>query len=216
MSILRGNTFEKAGVNISTVFGKISPELKGKIPGTQNSNKFWASGISVVIHPFSPKIPAVHMNTRHIITNESWFGGGMDITPTNLKSSESKKIAKFFHSSLEKICEENKKGSYKKYKKWCDDYFYLPHRNEPRGLGGIFYDYLNSENWQEDFNFTRKVGETFINSYTKIVNNTKKKNGMKKINDSSFIEDLGILSLTYFMTGVQNLDYKPMETLMQF
>ena len=130
-----------------------------------------------------------------------WRGNGY--YTDKFKIIRVEKIAKFFHSSLEKICEENKKGSYKKYKKWCDDYFYLPHRNEPRGLGGIFYDYLNSENWQEDFNFTRKVGETFINSYTKIVNNTKKKNGMKKINDSSFIEDLGILSLTYFMTGVQ-------------
>ena len=147
MSILRGSTFEKAGVNISTVFGRISKNLKGKIPGTEKSDKFWASGISVVIHPFSPKIPAVHMNTRHIITKQSWFGGGMDITPTNLKSEESKKLARYFHKNIEKICEENKKGSYKKYKKWCDEYFYLPHRNEPRGLGGIFYDYLNSENW---------------------------------------------------------------------
>ena len=174
MSVLRGNTFEKAGVNISTVFGKISKNLKGKIPGTEHSNKFWASGISVVIHPFSPKIPAVHMNTRHIITKESWFGGGMDITPTNLKSKESLKLAKFFHRNLEKICEEYRKGSYKKYKKWCDDYFYLPHRDEPRGLGGIFYDYLNSKNWENDFNFTRKVGKTFIDSYKSIVVDSKK------------------------------------------
>ena len=172
MSILRGRTFEKAGVNISTVFGNFSDNLKGKIPGTEKSSKFWASGISVVIHPFSPKIPAVHMNTRHIITEKSWFGGGMDITPTNLKSFESKNIAKFFHLKLEEICEENLKGSYKKYKKWCDDYFYLPHRKEPRGLGGIFYDYLNTENWEADFDFTKKVGETFISSYKKIVNQT--------------------------------------------
>ncbi len=174
MSVLRGNTFEKAGVNISTVFGKISKNLKGKIPGTEHSNKFWASGISVVIHPFSPKIPAVHMNTRYIVTKESWFGGGMDITPTNLKSKESLKLAKFFHRNLEKICEEYRKGSYKKYKKWCDDYFYLPHRDEPRGLGGIFYDYLNSKNWENDFNFTRKVGKTFIDSYKSIVVDSKK------------------------------------------
>ena len=173
MSILRGSTFEKAGVNISTVFGRISKNLKGKIPGTEKSDKFWASGISVVIHPFSPKIPAVHMNTRHIITKQSWFGGGMDITPTNLKSEESKKLARYFHKNIEKICEENKKGSYKKYKKWCDEYFYLPHRNEPRGLGGIFYDYLNSENWEADLNFTKKVGKTFIYSYKNIVNETK-------------------------------------------
>ena len=173
MSILRGNTFEKAGVNISTVFGKISKNLKGKIPGTENSDKFWASGISVVIHPFSPKIPAVHMNTRHIITKNSWFGGGMDITPTDLKSKESEKLAKYFHKNIKKICEENQKGSYKKFKKWCDEYFYLPHRGEPRGLGGIFYDYLNSDNWETDFEFTRKVGITFIDSYKNIVVNTK-------------------------------------------
>ena len=173
MSILRGNTFEKAGVNISTVFGKISKNLKGKIPGTENSDKFWASGISVVIHPFSPKIPAVHMNTRHIVTKNSWFGGGMDITPTDLKSKESEKLAKYFHKNIKKICEENQKGSYKKFKKWCDEYFYLPHRGEPRGLGGIFYDYLNSDNWETDFEFTRKVGITFIDSYKNIVVNTK-------------------------------------------
>ena len=173
MSILRGDTFEKAGVNISTVFGKISKNLKGKIPGTENSDKFWASGISVVIHPFSPKIPAVHMNTRHIVTKNSWFGGGMDITPTDLKSKESEKLAEYFHKNIKKICEENKKGSYEKFKKWCDEYFYLPHREEPRGLGGIFYDYLNSDNWETDFEFTRKVGITFIDSYKNIVVNTK-------------------------------------------
>ena len=175
MSLLRGKTFEKAGVNISTVYGKISRQLKGKIPGTENSDKFWAAGISVVIHPYSPKIPAVHMNTRHIITKKSWFGGGMDITPTNLKSNESKKLAEYFHQNLEKICEENKKGSYEKYKEWCDKYFYLPHRKEPRGLGGIFYDYLNSKSWENDFSFTKKVGETFIDSYKHIVTKTKKR-----------------------------------------
>ena len=138
MSVLRGKTFEKAGVNISTVFGRISTSLKGKIPGTNDYNKFWASGISVVIHPFSPKIPAVHMNTRHIITKESWFGGGMDITPTDLKSKESEKLAKYFHDNLKKICEENKKGSYKKYKKWCDEYFSYPIE-------------MNLEAWEEYF-----------------------------------------------------------------
>ncbi len=186
MSVLRGKTFEKAGVNISTVFGRISTSLKGKIPGTNDYNKFWASGISVVIHPFSPKIPAVHMNTRHIITKESWFGGGMDLTPTDLKSKESEKLAKYFHDNLKKICEENKKGSYKKYKKWCDEYFFLPHRNEPRGLGGIFYDYMNSKNWKSDFNFTKKVGETFIDSYKNIVIKTRNKKWDEKDKNLQF------------------------------
>tara|TARA_B100000287_G_scaffold435197_1_gene502361 strand:+ start:2315 stop:3163 length:849 start_codon:yes stop_codon:yes gene_type:complete len=169
MSILRGNVFEKAGVNISTVFGSLSNELAGKIPGTEKSKKFWASGISVVIHPFSPKIPAIHMNTRFIITRKSWFGGGTDITPSDLGSKSSQKLAKFFHSELEKICEDYHKGSYKKFKKWCDDYFFLPHRQEHRGLGGIFYDNLCSNDWEADFNFTKKVGEIFLGAYKTIV-----------------------------------------------
>ena len=125
MSVLRGNIFEKAGVNISTVFGPLSKELKGKIPGSKNIKNFWASGISVVVHPQSPQIPAVHMNTRFIVTEKSWFGGGADITPTNLTSKQSKKkLAKLFHNNFKKICESSKKGSYKTYKKWCDEYFF--------------------------------------------------------------------------------------------
>ena len=143
MSLLKGKVFEKAGVNISTVFGKFTKEFKNEIPGTEKSPNFWASGISIVIHPFSPKIPSIHMNTRFIVTQKSWFGGGTDITPTDKKSSESIKIAKYFHNELKHICEKYKKGSYLKYKDWCDKYFFLPHRNESRGLGGIFYDYLN-------------------------------------------------------------------------
>ena len=172
MSILRGKVFKKAGVNISTVFGKLSNELKGKIPGTEKSSNFWASGISVVIHPFSPKIPAIHMNTRFIVTSKTWFGGGTDITPYDLKASKSKELANFFHAELKKVCDQYKKGSYKKFKKWCDEYFFLPHRNEPRGLGGIFYDYLNSDNWDKDFSFTKKVGQTFIETYKEIIKKT--------------------------------------------
>tara|TARA_Y100000589_G_C27115003_1_gene613864 strand:- start:570 stop:1415 length:846 start_codon:yes stop_codon:yes gene_type:complete len=172
MSILRGNTFEKAGVNISTVFGSIPSELKGKIPGSDSSRSFWASGISVVIHPFSPKIPAVHMNTRFIVTNKCWFGGGMDITPSDLNSKESKDLASFFHKKIKVVCDKYGSEYYKKYKKWCDEYFYLPHRGEPRGLGGIFYDYLNSDDWEKDFEFTKEVGKTFIETYSKIVSKT--------------------------------------------
>ncbi|MBH43401.1 MAG: oxygen-dependent coproporphyrinogen oxidase [Rickettsiales bacterium] len=169
MALLRGEVFEKAGVNISTVYGNLSKELIGKIPGTEKNPSFWASGISLVIHPRSPSIPAVHMNTRFIVTEKFWFGGGADITPVNKKSESSKALANLFHRSLKKICEDYKKGSYKKYKKFCDDYFYLPHRKETRGLGGIFYDNLNSENWKNDFNFTKKVGENFIEIYKEIV-----------------------------------------------
>ena len=124
MRLLRGKVFEKAGVNVSTVFGQLSKNMKGKIPGTERNSRFWASGISLVIHPFSPKIPAIHMNTRYIVTQKSWFGGGIDITPSDKNSGESKKIANYFHGELEKTCNDYKKGSYEKYKKWCDDYFF--------------------------------------------------------------------------------------------
>ncbi len=175
MSILRGKIFEKAGVNISTVYGNLSKEFKGKIPGTEKNSFFWASGISLVIHPKSPKIPAVHMNTRFINTKLEWFGGGADITPVNKKSKESQKLAKIFHEEFKIICENYKLGCYKKYKKWCDDYFYLPHRNEHRGLGGIFYDNLSSNNWDSDFNFNKDVGLTFLSTYKKVVQMTIKK-----------------------------------------
>ncbi len=172
MSIMRGKVFEKAGVNISTVFGELSDSMLGKIPGTDNKKEFWASGVSVVIHPYSPKVPAIHMNTRFIVTEKSWFGGGTDITPTDKKSKKSLKIAALFHNELKKVCNEYNPSSYEKYKKWCDNYFYLPHRKESRGLGGIFYDYLNSEDWNSDFLFTKKVGTTFLEVYKKIVNDT--------------------------------------------
>ena len=138
MSVLRGNIFEKAGVNISTVFGPLSKELKGKIPGSKNIKNFWASGISVVVHPQSPQIPAVHMNTRFIVTEKSWFGGGADITPTNLTSKQSKKLAKLFHNNFKKICESSKKGSYKTYKKWCDEYFFTT----SHGTQGTWWNFL--------------------------------------------------------------------------
>ncbi len=169
MALLRGKVFEKAGVNISTVYGNLSKELIGKIPGTKKNPSFWATGISLVIHPRSPSIPAVHMNTRFIVTEKIWFGGGADITPINKDSKASKALASLFHKSFKKICEDYKKGSYEKYKKWCDDYFYLPHRNETRGLGGIFYDNLNSGNWKNDFKFTKNVGNNFIEIYKEIV-----------------------------------------------
>ena len=172
MRLLRGKVFEKAGVNVSTVFGQLSKKMSGKVPGTEHDAGFWASGIALVIHPFSPKVPAIHMNTRYIVTQKSWFGGGIDITPSDKNSEESKKIANFFHKELEKTCNNYVKGSYKKYKKWCDDYFFLPHRNESRGLGGIFFDYLNSDNWSSDMNFVRNVGKTFIDTYRKIVQRT--------------------------------------------
>lgn len=180
MRLLRGKVFEKAGVNVSTVFGDLSKNLAGKIPGTDKSLKFWASGISVVIHPMNPNIPAVHMNTRFIVTKKSWFGGGADITPTDKESKQSKNISNYFHKELKKICDKYKKGCYEKYKKWCDNYFFLPHRNESRGLGGIFYDQLKSSSWDSDMEFTKNVGKTFLRSYQNIVSQTINDSWSKK------------------------------------
>ena len=180
MRLLRGKVFEKAGVNVSTVFGDLSKNLAGKIPGTDKSLQFWASGISVVIHPMNPNIPAVHMNTRFIVTKKSWFGGGADITPTDKESKQSKNISNYFHNELKKTCDKYKKGCYDKYKKWCDNYFFLPHRNESRGLGGIFYDQLKSSSWDSDMEFTKNVGETFLRSYKNIVGNTINDSWSKK------------------------------------
>ena len=172
MSLLRGEIFEKAGVNISTVFGLLSEELKNKIPGTEKDLTFWASGISLVIHPKSPSMPSVHMNTRFIVTSKFWFGGGADITPVDKKSKISKEMAEIFHNAYRNTCENFRRGTYKKYKDWCDKYFYLPHRKESRGLGGIFYDNLNTGNWNNDFIFTKNVGTTFLTTYKKIIKKT--------------------------------------------
>jgi len=152
-----GGLFDKVGVNRSTVSGIFKKEFRSKILGAERDGKYWASGISVVAHMKNPKIPAVHFNTRFIVTSKEWFGGGMDATPTFHDEKEKKNI----HKKLKDVCLKNKKN-YQKYKKWCDNYFYLPHRNEPRGLGGIFFDY-ETKNWDQNFKFVQDLGITFIN-----------------------------------------------------
>ena len=151
-----GGLFDKVGVNRSTVSGIFKKEFRSKILGAERDGKYWASGISVVAHMKNPKIPAVHFNTRFIVTSKEWFGGGMDATPTFHDEKEKKNI----HKKLKDVCVKNKKN-YQKYKKWCDNYFYLPHRNEPRGLGGIFFDY-ETKNWDQNFKFVQDLGITFI------------------------------------------------------
>ena len=151
-----GKVFEKVGVNKSTVSGVFKKKFRSKIPGAKKDGKYWASGISVVAHMKNPKIPAFHFNTRFIVTSKEWFGGGIDATPCIKDNTETKKI----HENLEKICKKNKKN-YKKYKKWCDNYFFLPHRNECRGIGGIFFDY-EMKDWENNFKFVRELGLTFI------------------------------------------------------
>jgi coproporphyrinogen III oxidase len=167
MAVMRGRVFEKVGVNVSTVFGTFSDEFRKQIPGAAESGAFWASGISLVAHMRSPHVPAVHMNTRHIVTGQSWFGGGADLTPMFPEAHGGD--AADFHAALKRACDRFDAGYYPRFKKWCDEYFYLPHRQEPRGLGGIFYDNLNSGDWDKDFGFTRAVGEAFLAIYPEIV-----------------------------------------------
>ena len=160
-----GGLFDKVGVNRSKVSGIFKKEFRSKILGAERDGKYWASGISVVAHMKNPKIPAVHFNTRFIVTSKEWFGGGMDATPTFHDEKEKKNI----HKKLKDVCLKNKKN-YQKYKKWCDNYFYLPHRNEPRGLGGIFFDY-ETKDWDQNFKFVQDLGITFIDITKEMVLN---------------------------------------------
>ena len=162
--MIEGEVIEKGGVAFSNVVGRFSKEFAKKIPGTRGNINFWSSGVSVVLHPKNPKIPAMHFNTRFISTQKSWFGGGMDLTPSIPDKNQKKK----FHKELKKICDFHNKKYYPKYKKWCDKYFYLPHRKEPRGDGGIFFDY-KMDNWEKDFLFVKDLGIIFSVLMRKII-----------------------------------------------
>ena len=176
-----GKIFEKVGINFSEVYGKFSEQFKNKIPGTNKNPKFWASGISVVMHMKNPHVPAMHFNTRYVVTSYGWFGGGMDVTPC----IKDKILERWFHSEIKKSCDKHNKNYYRKYKKWCDEYFYLPHRNESRGIGGIFFDY-KKKNWEKDFSFVREVGIGFKNISKEIILKNYKKKWSKKQKETQY------------------------------
>ncbi len=165
MSIMRGSVFEKVGVNVSAVEGVFSDEFRERIPGTDESGAFFACGVSLVAHMKNPKVPAVHMNLRRIETGVGWFGGGTDLTPFFPFDEDVEQ----FHGCLKTACDRHAVADYAHYKKWCDEYFYLPHRQEPRGVGGIFFDNLDSGDVEADFAFVKEVGEAFIDTYPQIV-----------------------------------------------
>ncbi len=167
MSLMKGNVFEKVGVKFSKVFGNFSEEFTKQIPGAEKNPQFWASGISLVAHMKSPLVPAVHMNTRFICTEKNWFGGGADLNPM----FEVEKDTAEFHAAFKGACDKADPAYYDKFKKWCDEYFFIQHRNVSRGVGGIFYDYLNTENFEKDFEFTRNVGLAFLDVFPRLVRN---------------------------------------------
>jgi len=169
MGFLRGRFFEKVGVHISLVHGDFTPEMAASMPGADGDPRFVATGISLIAHLHNPRVPAVHMNTRYLATTRGWFGGGADLTPLlEEQRSQEADDAQLFHAALKAACDRHDPEWYPLYKARCDEYFFLPHRNEPRGVGGIFYDHHNSGDWERDFAFTKDVGEAFLEVYPKI------------------------------------------------